>query len=101
MPVILLSLIHIYAANLTYEMLEFEIIDGQITSCLLYTSRIEISNPYEGERRKIEQHYLTTKKQNTEMHGLGLMSVQKIVEKYDGLMEISDKDNVFRVVVTL
>lgn len=63
--------------------------------------RIEISNPYEGERRKIEHHYLTTKKQNTEMHGLGLMSVQKIVEKYDGLMEISDKDNVFRVVVTL
>ena len=35
------------------------------------------------------------------MHGLGLMSVQKIVKKYDGLMEISDKDNVFRVVVTL
>lgn len=63
--------------------------------------RIEISNPYEGERRKIEHHYLTTKKQNTETHGLGLMSVQKIVEKYDGLMEISDKDNVFRVVVTL
>ena len=34
------------------------------------------------------------------MHGLGLMSVQKIVEKYDGLIEISDEDNVFRVVVT-
>ena len=62
--------------------------------------RIEISNPYEGERRKIEYHYLTTKKENTEMHGLGLMSVQKIVEKYDGLIEISDEDNVFRGVVT-
>lgn len=33
------------------------------------------------------------------MHGLGLMSVQKIVEKYDGLMEISDTDNVFKVIV--
>ena len=62
--------------------------------------RIEILNPYEGERRKIEHHYLTTKKENTEMHGLGLMSVQKIVEKYDGLIEISDEDNVFRGVVT-
>ncbi|MEI3331982.1 MAG: ATP-binding protein [Coprococcus sp.] len=62
--------------------------------------RIEILNPYEGERRKIEHHYLTTKKENTEMHGLGLMSVQKIVEKYDGLIEISDEDNVFRVVVS-
>ena len=27
------------------------------------------------------------------------MSVQKIVEKYDGLMEISDTDNVFKVIV--
>ena len=62
--------------------------------------RIEILNPYEGERRKIEHHYLTTKKENTEMHGLGLMSVQKIVEKYDGLIEISDEDNVFKVVIT-
>ena len=54
---------------------------------------------YEDERRKVEHHYLTTKKENTEMHGLGLMSVQKIVEKYDGLMEISDTDNVFKVIV--
>lgn len=61
--------------------------------------RIEMSNPYEDERRKVEHHYLTTKKENTEMHGLGLMSVQKIVEKYDGLMEISDTDNVFKVIV--
>ena len=61
--------------------------------------RIEMSNPYEDERRKVEHHYLTTKKGNTEMHGLGLMSVQKIVEKYDGLMEISDTDNVFKVIV--
>ena len=62
--------------------------------------RIEISNPYEGERRKIEHHYLTTKKENTEMHGLGLMSVQKIVEKYDGLIEINDVDSLFKVDVT-
>ena len=62
--------------------------------------RIEITNPYEGERRKVEHHYLTTKKENTEMHGLGLMSVQKIVEKYDGLIEINDVDSLFKVDVT-
>ena len=61
---------------------------------------VEMSNPYEGERKKVEHHYMTTKKENIEMHGLGLMSVQKIVEKYDGLMEISDEDNMFKVVIT-
>ena len=34
------------------------------------------------------------------MHGLGLMSVQKIVEKYDGLIEINDVDSLFKVDVT-
>lgn len=59
--------------------------------------RIEIANPYEGEREKKEHQYLTTKKENKEMHGRGLMSIQKIVEKYDGFMDISDDAHVFRV----
>lgn len=59
--------------------------------------RIEIANPYEGKREKKEHQYLTTKKENKEMHGLGLMSIQKIVEKYDGFMDISDDAYVFRV----
>ena len=61
--------------------------------------RIEITNPYEGERRKVEHHYLTTKKENTEMHGLGLMSVQKIVEKYDGYIEIIDENQKFKITI--
>ena len=60
---------------------------------------IEITNPYEGERRKVEHHYLTTKKENTEMHGLGLMSVQKIVEKYDGYIEIIDENQKFKITI--
>lgn len=27
---------------------------------------VEMSNPYEGERKKVEHHYLTTKKENIE-----------------------------------
>ena len=61
--------------------------------------RIEITNPYEGERRKVEHHYPTTKKENTEMHGLGLMSVQKIVEKYDGYIEIIDENQKFKITI--
>ena len=61
--------------------------------------RIEITNPYEGERRKVEHHYLTTKKENTEMHGLGLMSVQKIEEKYDGYIEIIDENQKFKITI--
>lgn len=60
---------------------------------------IEITNPYEGERRKVEHHYLTTKKENTEMHGLGLMSVQKIVEKYDGYIEIIDENQNLKITI--
>lgn len=33
------------------------------------------------------------------MHGLGLMSVQKIVEKYDGYIEIIDENQKFKITI--
>lgn len=61
---------------------------------------LEISNPYEGKRNKVEGHYVTTKLDKT-MHGLGLDSVERIVNKVDGVMDIIDKDFIFTIVVTL
>ena len=62
---------------------------------------VEIINPYEGVRKKRQGNYLTTKKENRQMHGIGLRSVEKIVLGYGGDMEISDKDNIFKVMITI
>lgn len=61
---------------------------------------LEISNPYEGKRRKIDGRYETTKGDRAN-HGLGLASVRNIVEVGDGLMDIHDDGKCFEVVVTL
>ena len=62
---------------------------------------LEIANPYEGVRKKKQGHYLTTKKENSQMHGIGLGSVEKIVSNYDGDIEISDAGRIFKVVITI
>lgn len=61
---------------------------------------MEISNPYEGERKKKNGRYVTTK-ENKNIHGLGLVSVEKIVEKFEGLIEIKDADHIFDVFISL
>ena len=61
---------------------------------------MEISNPYEGERKKKNGRYVTTK-ENKDIHGLGLVSVEKIVEKLEGLIEIKDTDHMFTVFISL
>lgn len=62
---------------------------------------LEIINPYRGMRKKKQGHYLTTKKENSQMHGIGLGSVEKIVRSYDGDIEITDTGEVFKVVITI
>lgn len=61
---------------------------------------LEISNPYEGKRRKTEGRYETTKADRAS-HGLGLASVRNIVEGAEGLMDIHDDGKLFVVVVSL
>lgn len=41
------------------------------------------------------------KKENSQMHGIGLGSVEKIVSNYDGDIEISDAGRIFKVVITI
>lgn len=62
---------------------------------------IEIKNSYSGELVKADGVYLSTKDYDrtdeTQVHGLGIRNVRRIVEKYDGNMEISDEDGLFEV----
>lgn len=61
---------------------------------------MDMVNPYEGKLKKNGDHYETTKA-DKENHGFGLDSVQRIAEAYNSLSEISDKDGLFRVKLTL
>lgn len=60
---------------------------------------LSIKNPYEGKRKKAEGYYVTTKP-DKKSHGLGLKSVEKIVHKYNGMLEVMDDAGEFMVVVT-
>lgn len=54
--------------------------------------RIQVENSYNGALEKENQRLLTTKKEK-ELHGIGLENVRKMVEKYNGVMEVCpDKD---------
>lgn len=60
---------------------------------------IRIQNPY-GEVSQKNGKYITTKS-DKDAHGYGLKNVQHIVEKYDGVMETSDKNGIFTVFICL
>lgn len=52
-----------------------------------------IQNTYEGERKlDSDNNYITTKKDN-KLHGIGLKSIKRIVEEYDGkvLFDVTEK----------
>lgn len=62
--------------------------------------RIQIENSYTGKLEKRHRKLLTTK--NTKgLHGIGLENVRKIVEKYDGTMEVCPDSDMFRVMLIL
>lgn len=57
---------------------------------------IQITNPYSQEL-KYENGELISSKRNPDQHGLGLKSVRKIVEKYEGGMMIHHENQLFVV----
>lgn len=57
---------------------------------------IETANPYSSIARE-----KTEKKKECFEHGFGLKNVRKIVEKYNGVMDINDENNIFRVKIML
>ena len=61
---------------------------------------IDVANSYTGACIKQGDRYLSTK-EDSAAHGRGLSNVRCIVEKYDGDMEITDENHLFRVKIVL
>ncbi len=61
---------------------------------------INISNHYAGKIEK-KGSIFSTSKENSAEHGIGLLNIQRIVDKYNGIMEIDTKDNNFMVNIML
>lgn len=61
---------------------------------------ILIENSYQGSVYKHKERYISTKQDSAE-HGLGLENVRLVVEKYDGILEITDENQMFRVKAVL
>lgn len=62
---------------------------------------ISVQNPYEGKLRKNANGQILTNKNDSVNHGIGLLSVQRSVEKYDGELLIDDKNGLFKVSILL
>lgn len=58
--------------------------------------KVEIKNSFNGEIKKNQKGFITTKERK-ELHGIGLQSVKKIVEKYNGALTILISENIFCV----
>ena len=61
---------------------------------------ISCENPYQGERRKRGEKYLTTK-EDMAFHGLGINRIKEIVKAYDGEVSISDNQGNFQIEILL
>lgn len=71
---------------------------------LIYRKRsllFRIENPYIGKIIRDAKGNLLTTKKDAGNHGLGLNSVQKAIHKYDGQMDMTEKDGIFRVQILL
>lgn len=61
---------------------------------------LQISNNYIGSIRRKEGKIMTTKSES-ENHGIGLTSIEKIVKKYKGSMEVTTDNNKFTVSIAV
>lgn len=74
--------------------IEFSIKNNGNYLCILVRNKIEKSV-------LDENNELRTTKKDSSMHGFGLYSVEKIVEKYDGIKSIYERNGYFTVDVWL
>ncbi len=61
---------------------------------------IKAVNTYKEEPEVQEGRFLT-KKENKEIHGLGIASIKLVVEKYKGSFDVSYKNGIFSTVISL
>ena len=62
---------------------------------------IVVQNPYEGNIRKNRRGQIITSKPDKRIHGIGLDSVQRTVEKYNGEFLVEYKNGLFKANVLL
>lgn len=62
---------------------------------------IKVRNPYTGDLKKDRTGNYISEKKDRENHGIGLKSVRKVVEKYEGVMEIHTEDQIFEICVII
>lgn len=62
---------------------------------------LHIRNSYVGQIKKKGNIFFTTKKDSDEPHGIGLSNVKLIVNKYNGELSISTKENFFDVEIVM
>lgn len=62
---------------------------------------LQIENYFENPELKFSDGLPVTMKNADEGHGYGLKSVKKAVEKYDGTMDVSAKENLFCVTIVI
>ena len=61
---------------------------------------IQVDNPFSGEITEENGRLLTTKG-NKDDHGLGLASVRKVIQKYDGMMNLDYGGKIFSVSILM
>lgn len=62
--------------------------------------KLKVSNPFDGTVKKQGDRILS-RKEDKEMHGYGLTSIQRIVDKYQGFKQIEYTDEVFTMTMIL
>ena len=78
--------------------------EKQIFIKLIYQKKrllIEIRNPYRGSLKKGRSGDYLSGKKDQENHGIGLKSVRKVVEKYDGTLDIHTENQQFQITIIL
>ncbi|WP_352401218.1 GHKL domain-containing protein [Anaerotignum sp.] len=62
---------------------------------------LQTRNTFSGELKRKGNSFFTTKKETDEPHGLGLNNVKRIVEKYNGELDITTENNFFDVEIVM
>ncbi len=60
-----------------------------------------VANNYKGEITKKGNRFITTKKEDTDMHGIGIRNVSRIVEGYSGYIQQDYKEGIYVTTVIL
>ena len=56
---------------------------------------IEVENYYDGNLLTDAKGEIESSKEDSRLHGLGIKSMKRILETYDGYMKIKTEDNIF------